>query len=353
MSDSLLREGGPNRVRRLSDEQYEMSISIPVDADGLLGRECTDTRCSPGYFKVKTGTGLPGGQEASFCPYCRTSAPPREFTTREQVRYARDIATAEAVRGLEGMLARALSLDSSGRRQIDGGLVSIELSMQKPAERPVFRPFEEELRRDLRCPDCGLDHAVFGLATWCPDCGADIFLTHVEAEIAVIRRMLDCVDSRRKELGPRVAARDIENALEDAVSVFEAVLKAITRRYLAGKGIPSDEIEASLDRIRNAYQNLSRAAKTFKAFTSEDLYQGIGTESLSDLAEVFAKRHTITHNLGVVDRRYLRRALAGHLRGREVRVSVAEVQDALDLVSRIVSSAYARSFRPAMVEPEV
>jgi hypothetical protein len=36
----------------------------------------------------------------------------------------------------------------------------------------------------------------------------------------------------QEKLGPRIAGRDIENALEDTVSVFEAVMKIITRKYL-------------------------------------------------------------------------------------------------------------------------
>jgi hypothetical protein len=40
-------------------------------------------------------------------------------------------------------------------------------------------------------------------------------MVHVGKEFEVIRAMLGDVDRRRRELGPRVAARDIENALEE------------------------------------------------------------------------------------------------------------------------------------------
>lgn len=91
----------------------------------------------------------------------------------------------------------------------------MEMSYKQGSSPHVHRPFEEELRRDLICPPCALVHAVFGLATWCPDCGQDIFMVHVGKEFEVIRAMLGDVDRRRRELGPRVAARDIENALEE------------------------------------------------------------------------------------------------------------------------------------------
>jgi len=139
MTKSLFREGGPHKARRLPGDRYELTISIPTDADGLRGRECPDDKCSPGYFKVKPGTGVVEGQVTAFCPYCRTVAPPDKFTTKEQLRYAKETVTAEAMRGLEGMVAESLGLGSSGRRRIGAGLVSIELSMQRRTEGPVSR----------------------------------------------------------------------------------------------------------------------------------------------------------------------------------------------------------------------
>jgi hypothetical protein len=79
---------------------------------------------------------------------------------------------------------------------------------------PVRPPQEEVLRRDVTCP---LEHTVFGLARWCPDCRAEMFLTHVEQEVAVITKILAAVTARRDTVGPRVATRDLENALEDKI----------------------------------------------------------------------------------------------------------------------------------------
>jgi hypothetical protein len=61
----------------------------------------------------------------------------------------------------------------------------------------VSKPIEEELRRDITCPTCGLAHAIFGLATWYPDCGTDIFLKHVDAEFDVILKSFSAVDARK------------------------------------------------------------------------------------------------------------------------------------------------------------
>ena len=62
------------------------------------------------------------------------------------------------------------------------------------------------------------------------------------------------------------------------------------------------------------------------------------------MTRTFAKRHPITHNLGGVDRKYLARVASGELHGREVRVSVAEVEAAIDATSTVLTTVYRRLF---------
>jgi hypothetical protein len=227
-------------------------------------------------------------------------------------------------------------------------MFSIELAYRSGGRPEVSRPVEEELRRDVRCPHCTLEHAVFGLATSCPDCGADVFEEHLKAELEVARRILAATDDRRMSLGPRVAARDIENALEDTVSVFEAVLKFIAQRHLVAAGKTIDEVDRFIHKIvRSQFQNPEVAALLFQEHLGIDLFPATLAGVLSSLNETFAKRHPITHNLGVVDRKYLERVESGELRGREVRVSVAEVENAIDGTLRTLSNLYRRLFHQA------
>lgn len=336
MSEKLFREGGPLNVRRTGRDQYTMQVTPPSDAEGRVARECPNGDCSPGYFKVKSGTGITGGQTEAFCPYCRHAAAPGDFTTKEQLRYAKDMVAREAHDGIERMLKSALGLGHSNRRTLGrGGLVSMELSY-KPGTRPmVRRPFEDQVQRDVICPHCRLDHSVFGLATWCADCGADIFLTHVDAELAVVAAMLGDLDRRRETLGRRIAAKDLENCLEDVVSIFEAVLKIIVRRALRKRGATPEEIEQAFRQIGNRFQNVERTA----AYLSEEFklpsLPGLSLEERVRLGRIFEKRHPITHNLGVVDRKYLENAAAAAREGREVSVTPAEITDAM-AISRSV-----------------
>jgi predicted nucleic acid-binding Zn-ribbon protein len=275
MTNDLFREGGPHNIKRSGDDEYQFSIELPTDEDGMLGRECVSSECSPGYFKVRPGTGITEGHLEAFCPYCRHSGEPREFTTKAQMEYAKSLVMREAQQGLNHMVKKALGIGPSGRKKMGGGFISMELSYKPGTPRPVPRPLEEELRRDVVCPNCGLQHAVFGLATWCPDCGMDIFLSHVAEEFKAVERVIAAVGDRRANLGARIAARDIENALEDTVSIFEAVMKAITTRHLLNSGATQDEVHEIVEkRIRNVSSRYAQPRRSLSSISGSPCLKG-------------------------------------------------------------------------------
>lgn len=337
MKKGLFKEGGALEVKDLGNDKYHLSITIPKDQDGRIARECPNGDCSPAYFKVTPGTGITGGQELAFCPYCRHAAEPEDFTTQEQIRYAKDMAIREAHGGLNEMVKDTLGLDSRGKRKFGGGLISIEMDYKPSTPKPVRRPIEDEVRRDVVCPHCTLDQTVFGLAAWCSDCGEDIFLTHVSAEIAVTRSMLNDIGRREQDLGKRVAAKDLENCLEDSVSLFEAAAKALTRRALIQRGEENETIEATLKKVGNSFQSVDRSKeqlkKLFEYEPSDDAIWG-------RLRGSFEKRHPVTHNLGVVDKKYLERAQRAEREGREVRITESEVDMLLSDILQVISELH-------------
>ncbi len=347
MSDELFREGGPHDIKRTGPHEYSFNISIPPDADGLAGRECPDDSCSPGYFKIKSGTGITEGYTQAYCPYCRYKDGPSSFRTKEQIRYGKDILRSEAEKGISRMFEKALDLGPSRKERFGGGFISMEMSYKPGRPRSVRLPYEEELRRDVTCPHCGLAHAVYGIATWCADCGDDIFMTHVEQEFIVVRRMLGDIDRRKKELGPRVAAKDVENCLEDTVSIFEAVLRTMTRRYLKFQEKPGIELEEIMKKIGNKFQNMNLAAEVCKKELKVELFDGFDKKDIETLGNTFEKRHPITHNLGMVDRKYLEKARSGEPEGRDVRVGEEEVSRAIDFSIKVLAGFHSRLFLDA------
>jgi hypothetical protein len=208
----------------------------------------------------------------------------------------------------------------------------------------VWRPHEDILQRDLICPHCTLDHSVYGLAVWCPDCGKDIFTTHIHGEIRVIEAIIGDVDRRRQELGARVAARDLENALEDLVSIFEAALKFEIRRYLKAKGNNSDQIDAAMKKIGSRLQSVSNAVSIIPEFCGGISLFSTGSADEGKLDRVFQKRHPITHNLGVVDRKYIERVRSGEAEGTEVRVEKNEILETAKVTYSVLSEFHSKLF---------
>ncbi|MFC1541795.1 hypothetical protein ACFL50_05020 [Candidatus Latescibacterota bacterium] len=345
MCSDLFKKGGPYNVQKTGRDLYEFQIPIDPDDHGRVARECPDTNCSPAYFKIKYGTGIQEEQTVAYCPYCRCEVDPDEFFTCEQKRYIEEIMTNESRQGVEKAFKEAFGIGPSGKKQIGGGMLSMELSLKPNRPLHVRPPFEEEVLRSIICPHCGLDHAVFGLAIWCPDCGKDIFMTHVNAEFDVVRTMLGDIERRRELLGPRIAARDIENCLEDTVSIFEGVLKAFLIRYEQSIGKTEEEIQKIFEeKIRTGFQNPLRAKELIQNRLRENLFDGIQSEHVDLLKNVFEKRHPITHNLGVIDKKYFDKAVEAEKEGREIRVSEEEIIQVIDISFTVLKNLHEKVF---------
>jgi hypothetical protein len=260
------------------------------------------------------------------------------------VTYAKEIMMREAHPGISRAIKEALGIGPSGKRTIVGGLLSVELSVKTGASPSVYHPFEEALERVVVCPQCGLDHAVFGLAVWCPDCGRDIFMTHVEAEFSVTQAMLSDLQRRRDELGSRVAARDLGNCLEDIVTNYEAVLRALLIRSLRAQAFGSDEIRAILRPFGSRLQNVRASEEIFHDVLSISLLDYLQPAEVAALIKTFEKRHPITHNLGIVDRKYLERLQSAEREGRELRIRPEDISTAIEMVLKILTFAHRRLF---------
>lgn len=345
MSDNLLNLGGTFNIRREGNHLYKMDIPIPADETGLIGRECPNPDCSPAAFKVKFGTGIQTEQEEAFCPYCRHTTDPSGFMTEEQGRFAKDVFFNEAHDGIMKEFSKTLGLGPNGKRTIGTGMIKFELGLEKSPKPIIRRPREELIRRDVICPHCKLEHAVFGLAVWCPDCGADIFVSHVKEELAVIQRMLSDIDRRCKELGARVAARDIENCLEDVVSIAEATMKALAKRKFFDNGKHEDEVEMLMKKtIRNRFQSIAGTVDILDTQFGLDVSTVVSDSELTTIAKTFEKRHPITHNLGIVDRKYLEKVQSSESEGRDVNLDEQEIDIAISTLLTIIEHVHQSFF---------
>lgn len=87
----------------------DMTITLPLDSDGFLRRECPDCRQQ---FKWHSG---PANEEvkqheapaAYYCPFCGSPAEPSDWFTAEQMEYAEGVAQAAVLREMRGVFADA------------------------------------------------------------------------------------------------------------------------------------------------------------------------------------------------------------------------------------------------------
>ena len=70
------------------------------------------------------------------------------------------------------------------------------------------------------------------------------------------------------------------------------------------------------------------------------MFHNTSQDEVETLRTIFEKRHPLTHNLGVVDKKYLERVRTGDTEGREIRVTAQEVEIAIGISKKIISSVY-------------
>ncbi len=150
---------------------------------------------------------------------------------------------------------------------------------------------------------------------------------------------------RSEELGARVAARDIENGLENIVSVFEASLKALAIRRLMDEGKGSEEIEKIKKRkIRNRFQGYDGALEVCRELFNVNIGPVTDDREEKAFKTTLEKRHPITHNLGIVDRKYLEKVSDLGVEGKDVGLSEDEVVSAIDVMLRIIRRVQSELF---------
>ena len=165
----------PDGVRHegSSSEGFTLSVSLPVDEDGLAPLQCP---ADAGHrFKV-TLTQSPSGQPSNcYCPYCGTRTATDEFLADQLPRLdAAMEAAAEqyAHQALEDMLSKAFGKPTGPRSR--SGLFDVTISYQpgRPPPRRMLPTHDiEPTRRTMRCNRCSEAFAVYGLAIYCPTCG--------------------------------------------------------------------------------------------------------------------------------------------------------------------------------------
>jgi hypothetical protein len=263
-----------------------MSVPIPTDERGLVGRRCP--ACLR-YFKVKLGTGLPTAETCN-CPYCEHASDTSDFTTPEQEEYVRSVGLREAQeRILKPMMRRFGESLKSIERATSGGLIQLRVEVRHDWRSiPLALYREREVETGITCEACGLEFAVYGVFAACPDCKGMNASTVFHKSLEAASKRLILLDG---DLDTEMAEALLSDALGSAVGAFDAVGKELRRRFPSL--LPS--------RPRNLFQNIDALSTALAKATGQSLVDVLGPEEYRDLVRMFQVRHIYEHNLGVVD----------------------------------------------------
>lgn len=117
----------------------EFSISIPLDPDGFVRRECPTCHREFKWFDGHTEDTPPGWEEPDryFCPYCGTDADDDEWFTAAQQAYVESVLLGHA----EDLVREELDDVARGINR-QGGLIRMNVSGggSAPAPPPLSEP---------------------------------------------------------------------------------------------------------------------------------------------------------------------------------------------------------------------
>ncbi len=304
-----------------SGDKIELAITIPVDEDGFMGRECPAEACE-GYFKVKPDTGQVDDDLPRICPYCGHSAPSDEFFTKEQVEYAKSIAFREFTKSVDRKLKK---MEFSHEPK---GLFGIGVSMKvKSGPLPPIRTYREKsLETRTVCSECSHEYSVFGLFAYCPDCSAHNSLQILHRNLNLTRKQVDLTESMED---PDLRTHILEDALENCVSAFDSFGREACRVRDGKCTKPGKALSVS-------FQNLGRASTRVRELFGLDIALLVSEDDWRFAEIAFMQRHVLAHRAGVIDQKYIDESNdSASLLGRKLKIEPNDVKRLTEILDRL------------------
>lgn len=133
----------------MSDDEVTLEMSLPLDSEGFLRRECPTCERQ---FKWLTNSDDEADSAVPddagyFCPYCGVQASADSWLTQAQVDLAQNIVQRQLLGPMLKDFGR--SLDRSGRRS--GGLVRVSMEYDEPDELDPLTEADDMRRVDFAC----------------------------------------------------------------------------------------------------------------------------------------------------------------------------------------------------------
>jgi hypothetical protein len=306
-------------MHRIGQPRNTISVKIPTDEKGLVGRECPKRDCGK-HFKLKPGTGLKGDVPC-HCPYCGFIGNSDDFWTPDQKAYAEAVAMDYASRELHRML-KECEFDYKPR-----GPFGIGVSMKVTGAPQRFHHWygEKQLETDVVCEQCTLVYAIYGAFAFCPDCGSHNSLTILRKNLEIAAKLLTLAGTQERE----VAEHLVGDALENIVSAFDGFGREICRVAAQKATKPSDAEDVR-------FQNLPGARGRMQKLFGFDLMSFVSAHDWDFACRCFQKRHLLAHKMGVIDDGYVQAAHdPAAVVGRKIQIQPDEVKRLTEVMRQL------------------
>lgn len=327
------------RTGKSEEGHDQFSVPLTPDEDGLIGRECSNDNCETKYFKMSMS--IPDEMENYIedfsqyeltCPYCGTLDNMQHLHTTEQIEWIKSM----MIRGVHKTFGNMLERSFGSRPKSRGGMFSISIEVKKGSLPSVRYYAEEKLKQEVVCDKCTFKYAIYGVSFHCPLCGKGNILQHFERSVETIKILVTESERIGQEHGSHVAESILGNALEDVIGLFEGFLK-YAYRYAVRKKHTKEDAEKLIQKIRVNFQRLTGAEEFFRRDLSIEIFQNLTIPERESLETAFAKRHVLTHNLGLIDEKYRDKAQRWERVSSELVVESDDVLTALESVRKVVS----------------
>jgi rRNA maturation endonuclease Nob1 len=288
----------------LNEIENLKSVSVPIECDGkgYIDKQCPSEECEF-LFKVNEDDWANiFVDESVWCPLCRHEATSDKWFTLEQIEYAES----EALSVVEGTIHNAMSSDAKkfNSKQSKNNFISISMEVKGGTRRTYAIPAKatEIMQLEINCEECNSRFAVIGSAFFCPSCGNNSVTRTYFDSLRKIKAKRDNVEVVRKALievsgedEAELTCRSLrETCITDGVAAFQKYCEGLYKTY---DNPPF-----------NAFQRLNQGSELWEKQINKGYDTWLSDNDLKNLNILYQKRHLLSHNEGIVDKRYIEKS---------------------------------------------
>lgn len=328
MFDDLIRE-----VSRLEQTQ-SISVPIPEDKEGFIDRQCPSAKCRAEFKVFGKDWDAKVTKKRAYCPVCRNEAPPADWATTAQVKYAKAVALAHLKQQLHGALEAGAR--QFNQRQQDG-FITLSLSVTSHITHVSLpRAVGEVMRQRFTCEQCQCGYSSIGAAFFCPACGHNSVLNTFLHTLETVRNTIAAIPNIRQamQVNPDTAHDSVRLILEQSIGRLVGAFEHYTEALFAT--LP---IAATAKVKRGSFQRIDEASGLWQEVVGKGYHDLLCPHEMANLVRLVQQRHLLVHTDGIVDNGYLiKSADNAYTIGQRIVIQESDVLNLADLLGKLAAA---------------